>query len=343
MEHTEPQRPRLLKRWPFAFWIGAAALAFWGLLLMFGRKIECEQRGIFVAFVALAVALAFGFFGRSAELSGALPTILGGPDSLRLSLAGGVAVFVLVMFYGGPTLFGRNWDDCISPPIPRVVIEVRDELDNSPISGAVVSIKIGVSTFPRVTDPFGEAEVTPEVDWKTQRASIVIRAEGYEHYNYNSIVPTTGRLELKLKKKQSPNGQPENESIDAPERLIVPLDGKASRSIATWAGGTLSKSWDCIPVPVGFDLVIVKDHRVNLGKRRGQCVGAGPYCDSTSEYCVDVIVDRGCLVNKEWHAWYKAAARRIGAPYSKSAVCEDGDSETETETTGDNAPSGGVG
>lgn len=316
--------PRAPKKWPFAFWIGAASLAFLALLLVFGRGIACEQRGVFVAFVALAVALAFGFFGRSAELSGALPTIFGGPRTLRLSLAGGAAVFGLVMFYGGPTLFGRKWDDCTQPPIPMIVIDVKDLSDDSPLPDARVSIKIGSSTFNRVTDQFGQAEVQPEVDWKTQLASIVLTAEGYEQLNYNNTIPTTGRVVLKPKKKQAATVLPPPDSKDAPERLIVALDGKVSQSIATWADGTRSRSWNCIEVPDGFDLVIVRSHRVNLGRRRGQCVGPGSYCNSTSEYCIDETVDSGCYVNNKWHEWYKAAIGRIGAPYSRAAVCDTG-------------------
>jgi hypothetical protein len=117
-------------------------------------------------------------------------------------------------------------------------------------------------------------------------------------------------------------GKPLVGNTDAPKRYLVPLDGIQSRSVATWANGTRSASFDCPREhPVDFDLVVVAETSQNIGKRRGKCVGGGSYCDSTTEYCVEYFFKDACYISSEWHAWYKSHIAEVGIPYSKEAVC----------------------
>jgi hypothetical protein len=114
----------------------------------------------------------------------------------------------------------------------------------------------------------------------------------------------------------------EDKISPAPEHLVVPIDGRIRKSIATWSRGRHQAEWACFEAPEGFDMVVVAEKSVNIGKRRGACVGReAAFCDSTTEYCVEVIVTKGCFVNKAWHDWYKVNARRIGIPITNEAAC----------------------
>ena len=72
-----------------------------------------------------------------------------------------------------------------------------------------------------------------------------------------------------------------------------------------------------------MDLVVIEERRRDLGQRTGKCVGKGKYCTRHHEGCTDIIVAKGCLVNSEWHDWYKENSANFGMPYSKAAVCEE--------------------
>lgn len=120
-----------------------------------------------------------------------------------------------------------------------------------------------------------------------------------------------------------PKANPGPKSLaDPPKRLVVSQVGKVHRSIAYWAGHANHAEWECIKAPAGFDFVVAHEEEHNIGQRRGMCVGEGSYCDSLHEDCGEVVITDGCFVNQDWHEWYKANTRRLGLPYSRSAVCE---------------------
>lgn len=104
-----------------------------------------------------------------------------------------------------------------------------------------------------------------------------------------------------------------------PERLKHDQAGQVMTSTAYW--GTGHKGADCIKVEDGNELVVSKTAAINLGKHRGKCTVGGPVCDSLHEYCVDTRIVEGCIVNREWHDWYKEQALKNRFPYSAYDVC----------------------
>ncbi len=103
-----------------------------------------------------------------------------------------------------------------------------------------------------------------------------------------------------------------------PKKAISSIDNRVARSYAYWREG--SRYWECLAPPTGTEIVIVKSHPVRLGKRRGACVGTdAAYCDSKSEYCVDVHVDDGCYVNSSYLEWYKKDLMNRGMIYDPAS------------------------
>jgi len=116
--------------------------------------------------------------------------------------------------------------------------------------------------------------------------------------------------------------RPSDPGPPEPQKFVIDLAGTVHTSIATWASGTKRREWNCLEPRIGFDSVIAREEEKNIGKKRGQCVGPGSYCDSTSEYCIESVIREGCFVNTEWHDWYKATTARLQHQYLEEAVCQ---------------------
>lgn len=91
---------------------------------------------------------------------------------------------------------------------------------------------------------------------------------------------------------------PEVDRIE-PVKVVVTQNGVVKKSIAYWAHGKASASWDCLPSSSGMDLIEINVAGQNRGRSRGKCVGKGSYCDSHGESCRDEIITQGCFVNTE--------------------------------------------
>jgi len=117
-----------------------------------------------------------------------------------------------------------------------------------------------------------------------------------------------------------------------PARGLVPMDGKAKETITRWGlpNNTRTRSWDCLALDVAGSMVLVevtpsKNNKPLRDRRRTTCIGHKPkadYCDSKGEDCFDVKITHGCLVTKEWLAWYTERQKARNEPFSRSQVCE---------------------
>jgi hypothetical protein len=111
-----------------------------------------------------------------------------------------------------------------------------------------------------------------------------------------------------------------------PTMYRVPLDGEVRASIAYWAHGHAHQRFECLPTIENMQLIVISEHEKNLGNTRNfsRCLGpasGGTFCDSGGEGCADVIIDKGCWINKDWLSWYQLTQSNLGLPYSQNAVC----------------------
>lgn len=127
--------------------------------------------------------------------------------------------------------------------------------------------------------------------------------------------------------------------IDPPRRDVVNVAGYILQSIARWPAGGKRRNvavFECLvpagtslaygqrEIPANFDLVVIKGGTKynELGRSLSQCVPPGQrFCDSYRESCANEEIVRGCFVSRDWHQWYKANFRLIGANYSEELVC----------------------
>jgi hypothetical protein len=112
----------------------------------------------------------------------------------------------------------------------------------------------------------------------------------------------------------------------SPPRYVVDLRGVTRSSIAYWANGTKSERFECIAVPENMELLVTAEHQKSFGKTRAysRCLGAasgGTFCDSAGEACEDIIIDEGCIVNKDWLNWYRAKESALGLKPTDHAAC----------------------
>lgn len=118
-----------------------------------------------------------------------------------------------------------------------------------------------------------------------------------------------------------------NETKEAPPpRYVVDQRGVTRSSIGYWAGGKRSARFECITVPDNMELIVISDHQKWFGKTRAysRCLGparGGSFCDSAGEGCADVIIDEGCIVNKDWLNWYRAKEASLGVKATDHAIC----------------------
>ena len=116
-----------------------------------------------------------------------------------------------------------------------------------------------------------------------------------------------------------------SEAVTVPPRYVVPLTGRVRQSWAFWGdwNPTSGRHHDeCISLPPGFDMVVVREHGGPITGNRGACLTIWPACYRFHEGCQDIIIDEGCLVNTTWRQWYEDKQRRDGLPVSESAVCQ---------------------
>lgn len=107
-----------------------------------------------------------------------------------------------------------------------------------------------------------------------------------------------------------------------PQKLVVQSNGLVLRSIAWWAHWRRNQSWDCIAPQPGMKLVSGATTTRNLGHKKGQCVGEGSYCDSTGEYCQDIVITSGCYINADWLDWYNELISSKRLAFSVEQVCQ---------------------
>ncbi|WP_249675536.1 hypothetical protein [Pseudomonas abieticivorans] len=111
---------------------------------------------------------------------------------------------------------------------------------------------------------------------------------------------------------------------DEPEKTIKILDGTLYKSIAHWAGEHKHQDFLCPQQAENMEELIISTRSVNIGKNRGQCLGVatnGSFCDSANESCTEVYVEKGCLVSKNWLAWYKDRLKEQKLNYTMDSVC----------------------
>lgn len=92
---------------------GLTLLFFMRLVLLSvqGKPVPCDGRFPAIAVLALGIALGFGFVGGSARAEGQLPKIAGLASPISFALAGGTAIFLVVLGLG----WGLYVRDCAEP------------------------------------------------------------------------------------------------------------------------------------------------------------------------------------------------------------------------------------
>ena len=70
-------------------------------LVTAGTQVPCDSRFLVVSVLALGAALASSFLGGSAAAKGALPLPFTKDHPLQISVAGGIAVLIIVIIIGG--------------------------------------------------------------------------------------------------------------------------------------------------------------------------------------------------------------------------------------------------
>ena len=181
----------------------AATLIFLMYLSVRDTPIPCGNRFIVTAILALTVSGAFGFLGGSAAMKGKLP-LPGGLRShpIAVSLAGGVAVFAIILVLGW-WMYARDCSEETSKPrITRVDASLAETGDLSIELGfQIPNVKPGETGLVRVGSDEALSESLlwlppqPLDDWRQDQALIGV---GHRTANHGwiriDIVDGQGRL-----------------------------------------------------------------------------------------------------------------------------------------------------
>jgi hypothetical protein len=182
-----------------------------------------------------------------------------------------------------------NWERTNSfvPPL----VEVRFDLKNATIESAQTPDQLDGKTSILIarTDP--NRPVRGTISGKATTGSQSRTVEAYVYIPAESTVP---------------------------KKRIIPIKDEVYLSVAYWGNGSNHQDFPAPPPPADKDRIIVTEAAVRLGKHPGKYVPGSPFCDGFHEYCIDNVITNGCLINKEWHDWYKNNA----VVYKKEEVCE---------------------
>lgn len=114
-----------------------------------------------------------------------------------------------------------------------------------------------------------------------------------------------------------PPSQPSN-----PPRYLLSARSLLLKSTARWNSAEDFKDYDCKPAYAGFDLIVLAEKTISIGKNLGFCAPRNrSHCNSAGEICTETFVAKGCWINTEWHNWYKAYLAQNKLPYSRESVC----------------------
>lgn len=102
----------------------------------------------------------------------------------------------------------------------------------------------------------------------------------------------------------------------------VESDMVAGKTVGYYASGRKSKEFDCHPlkIPEGFvKFGLEYGKEVHVASVRG-CPEPN-WCDGHDEWCRQISLSQGCVVNKEWLDWFKGRASRHRIPVNYQTVC----------------------
>ncbi len=167
---------------PTSNWVLVVGVAFGFLTFLFlaalvvmsvlGKPIPPESRLLVVFVLAIGVALSAGFLGGTASASGKLP-LPGGLDPVSFSVAGGIAVFVIV-FLIGYVGYGRTGEDSVA-----LVGTVSDADNDAGISGATIVIQTDANTFKYQATDVGTFRISDIPHLFNKQVTVSARAENY--------------------------------------------------------------------------------------------------------------------------------------------------------------------
>jgi hypothetical protein len=116
-------------------------------------------------------------------------------------------------------------------------------------------------------------------------------------------------------------------SHSEPAKNFVSLNSRVRwqyKTVGYYAHG--SHVFKCNPnlPPPSFDLVVIKEKKVDIGRQPDACVDINGWCDSLHEKCVQHYLVDACLVSSAWHQWFRDEESRLGRPYDPAKVCGKG-------------------
>lgn len=142
---TNPKHERTAPAHPVPAWapiagaaFGAATLIFFmGLIVMsmMGRPLLCENRFLVIITLAFGAAMGSSFLGGSAAASGSLPIRYAESHPVSFSVAGGIAVLILVLFFGNYFYGSDKCSDIKAREAVRGSVILRDGFSHYDQSG----------------------------------------------------------------------------------------------------------------------------------------------------------------------------------------------------------------
>ncbi len=194
---------------PISKWVLVVGAAFGFLTFFFfaslvvmsvlGKLIPPESRSLVVFVLAIGVALSAGFLGGTASASGKLP-LPWGMDPVSFSVAGGTAVFVIVLLIGY-VAYVRTGEDTVT-----LAGTVLDTDSTFGISGATIIIKTDVNIYERQASDAGDFRVSDIPHLFNKQVTVSAKAENYKLANGQTVLVTSYVQQFKIQMHNCYNG-----------------------------------------------------------------------------------------------------------------------------------------
>lgn len=169
------------------------------ILSLLGKSIPPDSRSLVVLVLAIGIALSAGFLGQTASASGKLP-LPAGLSPVSFSVAGGIAVFVIVLLVGYLS-YGRAGEDSVS--LAGTVLDADSTLG---IPGATIVIRTDLNIYERQVTDAGDFRVSDIPYLFNKQVTVSAKAENYQLASGQTVLITSYVQQFKLQLHNCYNG-----------------------------------------------------------------------------------------------------------------------------------------